>query len=400
MKPQQSSALRLVFMTAVLAQSLAGDASFAQTSAHNSPQSEWEVIDPADVSDGVEEVPDDFNTDDDGDGIPDDQEDDDGDGISNSDDLDYYSAPAAIPTVEVPARPADADDKDAPYSIGGNRLLDGDAPWQAQIYGPFTAESWDAKYRQGRALWQMQHKCGGTLISAEWVLTAAHCIDQKMVNQFYRIRLGATDISNQNAGSSYRIDRIVRHAGYANMYSNDIALVHIVADAYTKKIDTPRKIQALGLAPNVPKPGDTVFASGWGRVAPSSEVIKAGGNVRFAADGDFPNAILLKVDLAVMDQAVCAGLPGYAPVQIGGAQVAKIHAGVICAAKTGKATCKGDSGGPLVSAQNLKLVGIVSWGKDRCTGDGSPSIYTSIAYYRNWISRALQITDPLVSELE
>jgi secreted trypsin-like serine protease len=400
MKLSYICVLRFILSIFFIAKLSASNLSLAQSVAHNSAPNEWEVIDPAEESDGEEDVPDDFDSDDDDDGTPDNEEDDDGDGVSNVVDLDYYSAPANIPTVDVPTAQAASDTKDTPYSIGGNRLIDGDAPWQAQIYGPFTKESWEAKYQQGRELWQLQHKCGGTLISAEWVLTAAHCINQKMVNQFYRIRLGATDISNQNAGSSYRIDRIIRHGGYSNMYINDIALIHIVADSYTKKIDSPHKIQAISLTPKPPKPGADVYASGWGRVAPSTEVIKAGGNIRFAADGDFPNAILLKVDLAVMDSAICARLPGYALVQIGSAQVAKIHAGVICATKTGKSTCKGDSGGPLVSVQDRTLVGIVSWGKDRCTGDGSPSIYTSIAYYRNWISRVLQITDPLVSELE
>ncbi len=383
---------------------------------------EWIIIEDGEDEDGpdvddfgedfaeedfVEVLPDEFNADDDGDGVLDAQEDSDGDGIYDPQDLDYFPRPAEIPTVSVPAsaRATDDDDNDTPYSTGGNQLRDGNAPWQAQIYGPFTAESWDEEVRKGKELWQLQHKCGGTLISAEWVLTAAHCIDAKMVQQFYRVRLGATDISKANAGSSFRIDRIVRHAGYNHMYANDIALVHIVADEFTVPRDAlrnPAKIQAIGLNPKTPAAREPVFASGWGRVAPSNEVIRTGGNVRFAADGDFPNAILLKVDLNVLGTAECATKAGYEPTQIEGiGSVDKVHAGVICAAKIGKSTCKGDSGGPLISAKGTpRLVGIVSWGKDRCTGDGMPSIYTSVAHYRNWISRAMQITDPLTSELE
>jgi secreted trypsin-like serine protease len=386
---------------------------------------EWVVIEDGEDEDGpevedfgedfaeedfIEVTPDEFNDDDDGDGVLDAQEDSDADGIFDPQDLDHYARPAEIPTVEVPASartgtPAPEGGQDVPYSIGGNQLRDGDTPWQAQIYGPFTAESWEANVRQGKELWQLQHKCGGTLISAEWVLTAAHCIDEKMVQQFYRVRLGATDISQTNAGSSFRIDRIVRHAGYVHMYANDIALIHIVADEFTVPRDAlrnPTKIRAIGLNPKSPAAREPVFASGWGRVAPSNEVVRSGGNVRFAADGDFPNAILLKVELNVLGNSECATKTGYEPTEIDGVgRVNKIHPGVICAAKIGKSTCKGDSGGPLVSGKGRPtLIGIVSWGKDRCTGDGMPSIYTSVAHYRSWISRAMQVTDPLTSELE
>ena len=40
-----------------------------------------------------------------------------------------------------------------------------------------------------------------------------------------------------------------------------------------------------------------------------------------------------------------------------------------------------------------KVVGVVSWGKKRCTGDGQPGAYTRVASYRDWISQAMRL-DP------
>jgi secreted trypsin-like serine protease len=369
-----------------------GQRAMAQQAAIPDDQ-DWEVVDDADNDDDVEDVPIEFLED----------VDSDGDGMPDSEDLDYYRAPELIPIIRLksdnatPQLPANSD---TPFSIGGAIAKDKQVPWQAQIYGPFTDSSFDEATTRGMALWQKQHVCGGSLITAEWVLTAAHCINSKMVNQFYRIRLGAEDISKE-IGITYRIDRIVRHAEFTNMYQNDIALVHIAPDNRTRPTNDPGQVSAISLSARPPAHQSDVFSSGWGRVVASDRVARRGNDVAFLPDQNFPNAVLLKVDLQVISNDQCAALTGYDPVTIAGRSQPRVHSGVICAGKTGKATCRGDSGGPLFdySGANALLVGIVSWGKGRCTGDGQPGVYTSVAYYYDWIRRAMKITDPLTSEL-
>ncbi|MGB7738995.1 MAG: serine protease [Steroidobacteraceae bacterium] len=287
------------------------------------------------------------------------------------------------PAAAGPTSTAGSDD-DVPYSTGGNAIKVYGAPWQAQIFYPDNAPQWAEKIKKGMPLWQLQHMCGGTLIDKDWVLTAAHCIDDDMVRAGYRVRLGATDISKGD-GISYKIDRIVRHSKYdekllpnsPNMYANDIALVRIVADARTIGTRDPFKIRPIPVNDRPVKDGEPVAATGWGKTEPVPE--------------HAPSAVLMRVVMQVMNTERCRKLPGYGPQ--------KVHDKVICAGAPQKSTCRGDSGGGLTPATGTPMVvGIVSWGKSRCSGDGNPGAYTRVDSYLGWIKQAM-VLPPTKSSL-
>ncbi len=280
--------------------------------------------------------------------------------------------PAAPSKPGKPGKPED--DEDTVYAYGGRPVSALSVPWQAQIFYPAAPP----KANDKRPPWQRQHYCGGALIARDWVVTAAHCIDQQMVDLGFKVRLGTLDISKSD-GAVYRIERIVRHSQYdaesinpakpPNMYSNDIALVRIVADGKPPARD-PKRIREIPINRKPLPAGVPVSATGWG--------------VTGSENADAINSVMLRVDLQLMDVPVCQKRPGYGPQ--------KINGNVFCASHPTRSTCRGDSGGPVVLTNGAPtLVGIVSWGKRKCAGDGRPGVYTRVDRYADWIDKAMKL---------
>ncbi len=303
--------------------------------------------------------------------------------------------PAALTSVQVPPKPkadkalqCNPDCHPLLGGIGGRVVERGQARYQAQIYSTFPYLPADRTPAQKyMPLWELQHRCGGSLIADGWVLTAAHCALPYVVEKHYRIRLGANDIS-RDAGVTYVIDHAIRHPDYiacnrekegdSCTHLHDIALLHFSADADTHP-DPTLPIETIALpTPDDDDlvPGNRAGSSGWGKTS-------AGRNGRLSAQ-------LLSVSVTVRDPgdpSACTPANGYANA---------IDSSVICANAPGRDTCQGDSGGPLVVFEGrLVVAGVVSWGVG-CGVFNRPGVYTRVVRYVDWINRTMNT--PLAAE--
>ncbi|XP_017020396.1 chymotrypsin-2-like [Drosophila kikkawai] len=206
------------------------------------------------------------------------------------------------------------------------------------------------------------HWCGGSIISKQFVMTAAHCTDGSTANQL-TVQYGVTTISAQGP-NVVRVKKIIQHEDYSpeNSYANDISLLMLEEPFEFDGVTVaPVKLPQLAYATPQTEEGSEGVLIGWG----------------LNATGGVIQNTLQEVGLKVYSDEECTA-------RHEGETDPRYH---ICGGvdEGGKGQCSGDSGGPLLCQG--QQVGIVSWSIKPCTVAPYPGVYCKVSQYIDWIKR-------------
>ncbi|XP_069107875.1 trypsin alpha-like [Argopecten irradians] len=227
--------------------------------------------------------------------------------------------------------------------VGGGEATIRDNPWQVSLRS------------------NNNHICGGVILNATAILTAAHCLASSTYTS-YTVQYGSAN--RESGGFVSKATDMKLNPNYGEglgAFPNDIAILMVEDMALSKDA------QAISLTE---RSNDELAAlnksscriTGWGRTSSA---------------GSLPQ-ILQGTNVDVLADSNCR--------RIWGSSVNDpIH---ICVSGGNSGACNGDSGGPLVCENNagvMELVGVTSWGASGCSVS-YPSVYTEVSYFHDFIN--------------
>ena len=197
------------------------------------------------------------------------------------------------------------------------------------------------------------HFCGGALVREDWVITAAHCVQNDSPSQV-KVKIGLHNVNGTQGSITRSVSQIIIHPSYSSWsLNNDYAILQLSQPV--------TNFEPIQLVTDTSHDEEPVMATtmGWGATQ----------------SGGWGSNILLEVDVPIDDSC-------------GNYSNSDITNNMVCAGYNtgGYDSCQGDSGGPLIMTNSdgeYELIGIVSWGYG-CAEPGYPGVYAKVHSRLDW----------------
>ncbi|XP_055518220.1 tissue-type plasminogen activator [Leucoraja erinacea] len=253
--------------------------------------------------------------------------------------------------------------------LGGSPADISSNPWQVAIL----------TFNRREKSWNFL--CGGSLIRSCWVVSAAHCFENRSRKPGHlRVALGRTVSWQESAAEQLlQVDDYFLHKDFdSETYDHDIALLQLRSQDGVCARPT-RQVRPVCLPRRGQRLADWMECeiSGYGR---ETRILSPTDDHKYSKQ-------LKAANVRLYPQSQCT------PARL---ENRTVTGNMICAGDTvgTNDACKGDSGGPLVCLEGdrMRLQGVISWGVG-CGKKGVPGVYTKVQNYLDWMQKLMTAPD-------
>ncbi|XP_029282995.1 coagulation factor VIIi [Cottoperca gobio] len=244
--------------------------------------------------------------------------------------------------------------------VGGNSCPQGQCPWQVLV--------------------QLNGKshCGGVLVNANWVVTAAHCIHGNNA-QNLTVVAGEHNLDvEERTEQKTPVSMAIAHPGYVPATGDaDIALLQLRRPVTLNRHTVPVCLPTRDFAERELLPVRYHMVSGWGKRT-------TGGNAAGPADSPLApvSPVLRRMNVPIVPNTQCSQRAEF-----------NFTANMLCAGylEGQQEGCRGDDGSPLVTLYDSThfLTGVVGWGRG-CSHPGYYGVYAKMANFVDWVEGTMR----------
>ncbi|KAF3829689.1 hypothetical protein GH733_003953 [Mirounga leonina] len=229
--------------------------------------------------------------------------------------------------------------------------------WGARIIGGQEVTPHSRPY-MASVKFEGQHHCGGFLLRARWVVSAAHCFSHRDPRTGLVV-LGAHVLhAPEPTQQVFGISVLIRHPDYQpTTHANDICLLKLNRSAVLGPAVGLLKLPRRGARPL--KAGARCQVAGWGSISNFE---------------DLPPG-LMEAEVRVLGLDICNS-----------SWRGQLNPGMLCTQsgdRRRRGFCSADSGGPLVCRNQAH--GLVSFSGLWCGDPKTPDVYTQVSAFVSWI---------------